>query len=285
MPEPRPPVPRLATAVAARFGHLPGVAAVFLGGSRAAGVAGEGSDVDLYVYAEPEIPVARRAVIAGGNAVRSELDQRFWVPGDVWIDAATGLTDDVMDRSPAWIEDQLDRVLMRHEASVGYSTAIWHNVRTALPLVDRAGWFAALQACSSAPYPEPLRRAIVAKNHPLLRRSLLSFLHQIENALLRRDAVAVQHRLTALLASSFDILFALNRQTHPGEKRLVQHALARCPLLPPEMERRLHNVLALAPAAPKAARILVPAVHRLLDGLDALLDAEALRPKTEPRPS
>ena len=275
MPEPTPPVPPLATAVAARFGQLPGVAAVVLGGSRAASVAGEGSDVDLYVYAEPKIPFAHRAVIAGGNAVRAELDQRFWEPGDVWIDAGTGLTVDVMYRSPAWIEGQLDRVLVRHEASVGYSTAIWHNVRTALPLVDRAGWFAALQACSSAPYPEPLRRAIVAKNHPLLRRSLLSFLHQIENALLRRDAVAVQHRLTALLASSFDILFALNRQTHPGEKRLVQHGVTLCRRRPPNLEGHLEALLTVATPA-QQYRELIPLIHELIDDLDDLLSADGL---------
>ena len=275
MPEPTPPVPPLATAVAARFGQLPGVAAVVLGGSRAASVAGEGSDVDLYVYAEPEIPVAHRAVIAGGNAVRAELDQRFWEPGDVWIDAGTGLTVDVMYRSPAWIEGQLDRVLVRHEASVGYSTAIWHNVRTALPLVDRAGWFAALQSRSAEPYPESLRRAVVAKNHPLLRRSLFSFLCQIEDAVRRRDAVAVQHRLTALLASYFDILFALNHQTHPGEKRLIRHAVTLCPRRPPNLEGRLEALLAVATPA-KQHQKLIPLAHGVIDDLDDLLSADGL---------
>ena len=43
-------------------------------------------------------------------------------------------------------------------------------------------------------------------NHPLLRRNLSSYLHQIARAVEREDAVAVHHRVTALLASYFEQL-------------------------------------------------------------------------------
>jgi hypothetical protein len=43
------------------------------------------------------------------------------------------------------MEGELARVLDRHEASLGYSTSLWHNVLTSKPLNDRSGWFAALQ--------------------------------------------------------------------------------------------------------------------------------------------
>ena len=264
--------------IAARFGALPGVAAVALGGSRTGGEADARSDVDLYVYATAEIPLGARAEIAGPGASRLVLDHRFWEPGDTWVDTASGIEVDVMYRTPVWIEDELERVLARHEASVGYSTALWHNALASVPLHDPEGWFAGLQARANRPYPEPLRRAIVAKNHPILRDVSFSYLRQIELAVARGDSVSVQHRLAALLASYFDVLFAINRLPHPGEKRLVQHAQARCALVPPGMARRLDDVLTLAPAAPKAAGLLVPAIRRLLDGLDALLAEEGPRP-------
>ncbi len=271
----------LARTIAARFADLPGVVAVALGGSRGSGGAGPGSDLDLYVYADRDLPLVDRARIAGPDALQPELDHRFWEPGDVWTDPATGLTVDVMYRSPAWIEAELDRVLVRHEASLSYSTALWHNVRTTIPLADPSGWYARLQATARQPYPEPLRRAIVAKNHPLLRASRFSFLHQIEAAWERRDAVSVQHRLTALLASFFDLLFALNRQTHSGEKRLVRYVLAHCPLRPPDLAHRLDALLAAAPP-PWDERDFISFAHHLIDDLDQLLAAEGLR---EPRPS
>ena len=280
MPYPRPsapdPVaPPLARRVAAGFAALPEVRAVAVAGSLTGGGADEGSDLDLYVYAAAEIPVPTRAAIAGADAPRRELDMRFWEPGDGWVDGVTGTTVDVMYRTPAWIEDQLERVLVRHEASVGYSTCFWHNVRTSVPLFDRDGWFAELQRRADRPYPEPLRRAVVAKNHPLLRDSMFSFLHQIEGALRRRDAVSVQHRLTALLASYFDVLFALNRQPHPGEKRPVQRALDLCPQRPADFERRIDAVLASTPP-PWDGDGFLRRVHELIDPLDELLAAEGL---------
>ena len=265
--------------IAAAFASLPRVQAVALGGSRADRRFGEDSDLDLYVYAVAEAPVpldARRAIAAAYADPRRpvELDNRFWEPGDEWVDAESGLAVDIMYRDPAWIEDEIARVLDRHQASVGYSTALWHNVRRSAPLFDREGWFARLQTEAARPYPDALRRAIVAKNHPLLRTANGAFLRQIEKTLARGDAVAVNHRLAALLASVFDILFALNRETHPGEKRLLERATA-LPVVPPEFGPLVDDLLRLT-APPFDRLAVVAAAHRLLDGVDALLVDQGL---------
>jgi predicted nucleotidyltransferase len=254
------------------FADLPEVEAVALGGSVASGNIGSDSDIDLYVYANREIPVATRAHLIRERAERAEVDSRFWEPCDEWIEATSSTAVDAVYRKPAWIEDELDRVLLRNEASIGYSTALWHNVRHSAPLFDRGGWFAELQETANNPYPEDLRRAIVDKNHPILRDIISSYLHQIEKAALRADLVSVNHRVGALLASYFDIIFAVNRATHPGEKRLLK--LARdCEKTPPLMTEQVHALLG-ASCSPDRG-VLVHA-GELLDGLDQLLVEEKL---------
>jgi hypothetical protein len=204
---------------------------------------------------------------------RAEIGNRFFEPGDEWIDPSSGVHVDVMFREPRWIEEELDRVLVRHEARVGYSTAFWHSVRASSPLFDRTGWYARLLERAAAPYPEPLVRAVVARNHPLLRRNLSSFLRQIERAVERGDRVSANHRVAAFLASAFDVLFALNRVPHPGEKRMLELAVAWCPLRPPRLASEVEGLLsaAAAPGPDLAGRD-----GALADEIDALLRREGL---------
>lgn len=268
-------VARAAARIAAAFAREPAVVAVAWGGSWTTGAAGSGSDIDLYVYADPEVSVAVRAGIASrfaepGSEV--ELDNRFWETGDEWRDAESGLWIDLMFRSPAWAEDQLARVLDRHEASIGYTTSIWHNVRTSRALVDREGWFGRLQRSAERPYPEDLRRAIVEKNHPILGAIHSSYRAQIAKAIDRADLVSVNHRTAAFLASYFDILFALNRVPHPGEKRVMEHAEALCPVRPARLRDQIQALLT-SPGPGILAEIdaLIVELDRLLaeDGLAA----------------
>lgn len=266
--------PALLRKIAAEFAALREVRAVVLAGSRGGQLSDDRSDIDLYVYAEPEPPEALRAALARKYGERISIGNRFWEHGDEWAASRTGTVLDIMYRSPAWIEEQLDRTLLKQQASVGYSSCFVYNVLHSEPLFDRDGWFAALQARAEQTYPEPLRHAIVAKNHPILRSTLSSYSHQIKMALGRNDHVSVNHRITALLASYFDILFAVNRLYHPGEKRLIAYVLANCPKYPPDFEKQINELL-LAASTTGRPDVLAKAGN-LLDGLDALLVAEEL---------
>jgi hypothetical protein len=267
--------PPLAKAIAAKFGALPQVVAVALAGSQTSGVSDDSSDYDFCVYVQDDIPVEIRRAIAQEFAEHLEINNQFWEPGDEWIDASSSCGVDVMYRTPQWIEEQLDRVLVRHQASVGYSTCFWWNVLTSAPLYDKEGWFKQLQEKANQPYPEALKKAIIAKNYPILRRNISSYTHQLQKAMTRDDSVSIIHRTAALLASYFDIIFAVNSVPHPGEKRLVAQVKKLCSKIPTGMEEYIPSVNA-SMASPSSNQSLLHNLNALLDGLDELLIVEGL---------
>ncbi len=267
----------LARAVARELVGLPMVTAVALAGSR--GTAGVGadpsSDFDLYACTTADIPrEAVEAIVAGtGGAARMDPRFGYWGPGDEWI-ATDGTAIDVVHFGAEWLEEHLDRVIVRHEPSLGYTTCLWHTIRSSMPLEDPTGWFARLQARAAIPYPDELRRRIIAHNRPVLRGIIPAYASQLAKAARRGDLVSVNHRLAGFLASDFDILFAVNRATHPGEKRLLELA-GRLPLLP---ESFAEDVTGLLQTATVDLAGLPGRIDRLVDRLDALLIAEGFGP-------
>ncbi|MEZ4670383.1 MAG: DUF4037 domain-containing protein [Anaerolineae bacterium] len=267
--------------IAADFSALPDVLAVALSGSVGGGHSDAGSDIDLYVYSHKPILAAEREVVIRQRASRCALNNRFWEDGDEWVEAESGIEVDLICRQPQWIADQIERVLVRHEASTGYSTCFWYNVLHSTALYDPTGWYAGLQQHARQPYPEALVPAIIAKNHPPLRDMAFSaYTHQLEKAIKRGDLVSLNHRVAALLASYFDIVFAVNRLPHPGEKRLLALAEKHCEKHPVNMREDIETLLQAAGRADESA---LTAAYNLLDHLDELLVKEGLlpRPHTE----
>ncbi len=271
------PEQRKVAELAEHFAALPQVVAVALGGSQSSGASDADSDIDLYVYTDAEISATSQAKLIEetGGATRVDVGLPYWGGVNMWIDAATGVTVDCMYFGAAWIEEQVARVMKEHQPSLGYSTCFCRTVRQSCLLHDPRGWFQALQARTQQPYPEALRRNIIAYNHPVLRTIMSSYLHQIENAVRRNDRVSINHRVAALLASYFDILFALNCVMHPGEKRLLAFARAECTLLPTAMDVDIAAVLV---AGGTAQAEVVAHLTRLLDRLDDLLTEAGFDP-------
>ncbi len=265
----------LAQEIASQFSGYAQVEAVTNSGSRTSGTALDSrSDIDLFVYtADGGFPLEeRRAIIARlGGAARADLGMPFWGDGDAWL-VANGIEVDAVYSSLRWTEEALDRVLRQHHASGGYTTCLWHSLRTARILFDRSGWFERLQAGCDLPYPPELRRAIIARNLPMLRAIIPSYRYNVEKSLPRRDLVFINNEVAWLLASYFDVLFAFNRVAHPGSKRLLDQAARLCPRLPEAMSRDVTDVLRLAGTGDPE---LLTAIDRLVDGLETLLGDEA----------
>jgi hypothetical protein len=226
------------------LGDLPGAEAVAIGGSLGAGVKDDLSDVDFYIFTRDDVPLQSRRELIQRRATPEPrlLAHGFFGGGDVWHDRLTGGLVDAMYWRQSWITDIFDKRLVRFEPSNGYSTSFIYTVAASRMCSDPSGWFASLKSRTET-YPQPLAEAIIAENWPLLGSTPFSYRHQIELAHLRRDGVSVNHRVAALLASYFDIVFAYNRVWHPGEKRQVTAAKTLCTKLPDRMENDISRVL------------------------------------------
>ncbi len=266
----------LAHKVAGHFARLPQVEAVALGGSFVSGVADDVSDIDVYVYTADEIPVnARLDVVKSlGGAAKASMDMTFWGYDDSWVDRKTGVEVDVVYLRTTWLEAQLERVIIQHEPSGGYTTSFWRTVRHSQILSDPEGWFTKLQTWSRRDYPETLRRNIVTFNHAALRNLAPSYRNVLAKSVKRGDIVSVHSHTEYFFKSYFDIIFALNRVLHPGEKRLLAFA-RRCERLPLNMEADVRAVLR---ASSLADETLIKRIDTLMDRLDDLLVLEGFDP-------
>lgn len=281
-------LPRLLAELVEGLQTRPEVEAILLSGSRGKdGVPDQRSDWDLYVYLTAALPVAFRRGLLDPRCTQVEVDNQFWETEDDG-ELNDGTSFELIYRSLDETAAGLARVVEGCQASVGYSTCFWHNVRSSRILFDRTGRAAALQSRFDVPYPEALKRAVVAKNWPLLKSALPNFRDQTAGALQRGDWVSVQHRTAAFLASAFDLVFAANGCTHPGEKRLVQLSSA-LPTLPSDWV----NLLAAVDRAVGMARVTLPeALDRLASAVGVFLVRQGLleapasaKPLSRPSPA
>lgn len=246
---------------------LPHVEAMALGGSRAGEHYDEKSDYDLYVYVTAPIPEETRRPILEQCCAYMEIGNHFWEYEDN-CRLKNGIDIDILWRDLNDFTAGVASVVEGCNPSNCYTTCMWHNLRTCRILYDRAGRLSEAKARFDVPYPEALRQSIIDRSLKLLRGTMPAFDGQIAKAVRRADRVSVNHRVTEFLASYFDLLFALNRQTHPGEKRLVELCKANCDRLPANFEENLdslfnHMGTAIA-AVPKDIAAIVAEVEKLL---------------------
>lgn len=265
----------LAQTLADQYAALPQVEAVALAGSQMSGTMDHDSDLDLYVYLSEAIPVACRATLIRSRATRMELDNHYWEVGDEWIERDSGVIVDVKFRPMAWMEAQLERVLVHHKASIGGSTCARYTILSAYICYDRSDWLCKLQNSVRVPYPESLRQAIIAKNYPLLGQAISGYLPQLGRAVRRGDSISVHALVAGLLASYFDIVFALNRLPHPGDKQQLAIAHTHCTQLPLAMQEQVQTVIRMSASADPH---VLSAVERLIDGVDQLVVGERIPP-------
>lgn len=223
------------------FATLPEVEAIALGGSRVGTNYDEKSDYDLYIYCNSIPYESMRKRILEKCCQYMEIGNSFWELEDDCT-LKDGVDIDILYRNIEDFSQTIHSVVEEHIAYNGYTTCMWHNLLHSRILYDKNGKLADLQNKYQIPYPDELRDNIISKNLRLLTGNLPSYDAQIKKAVVRKDMVSVNHRTAAFLESYFDIIFALNKLTHPGEKRMVQYAKEQAKILPADFEENLNKL-------------------------------------------
>ena len=221
--------------------EMPQIEAIALGGSRAGENYDAKSDYDVYLYCTAPIPEAVRREILERYCSYLEIGNHFWEYEDNCT-LKDGIDIDILYRNLDDFTADVASVVELCQPRNGYTTCMWHNLRTCKILYDGSGRLAAAKRRFDVPYPAELKKAVIERNRRLLTGSLPAYELQITKAVDRADQVSINHRVSAFLESYFDILFALNEQTHPGEKRLASLCRKMCPLLPQNFEENLSTL-------------------------------------------
>ena len=225
--------------------ELPQVDAIALGGSHSTNTNDSLSDYDLYVYINDMIPVAVREKITLDTCSYMELNNQFWETEDDGI-LKCGTEIEIIYRSIQWLDNELSNIVLKHRASTGYSSCFWFNLLYSQITYDPNDQLGRLKTKYSQPYPEKLAENIIQKNSPLLTDAMPAYSKQVKKALARNDYYSVHHRVTEYLATDFDVLFAINRLVHPGEKKLIAYCLTRCPRLPEHFDTDIQRMLSMS---------------------------------------
>ncbi len=266
---------KLIRTITEQFSKLETISAIALGGSQTGQTTDQHSDLDLYVYSDQPVPLEfRKKIVEKLGAREANLGLTFWDEGDEWIHEESGIEVDLIYWNKKWIEGKLTDLLDKFGASIGYSTSFWHTIKNSHILFDRSGWFLKLQSRYDIAYPLELKKAIISKNYPILRDIIPSYYNQIKKASSRNDHVSINHRVAALLASYFDILFALNEIPNPGEKKITNFVLGNCSKIPKTMKKNVEEIL----ISNSNFKNLIFNLDMLIDNLDNLLQKEGFNP-------
>jgi hypothetical protein len=245
---------RLAASIADRLATVGGMVAVALGGSRARGDAGPGSDIDLGLYYRPERPFSVEAL----DAVAREMDDRHpvetvtpigewgpWINGGGWL-IVDGVRVDLLYRDLVGVErciEQCRAGRIVHEYQPGHphgfgNATYMGETHICRPLYDPDGVLARLKVLTD-PYPEAMKRA-------MLQKYLWEASFSLETARKpagRGDVFYVTGCLFRAAACLVQALFALNERYCINEKGAVAVA-EQLPLRPASFRRVVSEVMA-----------------------------------------
>ena len=217
--------------------QLEQVEALALGGSRAGQHFDQDSDYDVYVYLSAPLEPAIRQEILSKYCSYMEIGNQFWELEDDCV-LNNGIEIELIYRSLDDFDQDLQTVVLEHQAQNSYTTCMWYNLVHSKILYDRDGRYTALQSKYSLPYPAELKRNIISKQLLLLDQAMPAF----------------------------------SRQINPGEKRMLQYAKENCSSMPRDFEANIQDYFQHL-YQPDQQQKAVLALDSLLDNLKLLIEA------------
>jgi hypothetical protein len=238
--------------MAASLATVPGVEAVVLGGSRARGDAGPGSDYDLGLYFHSRAPFViqdlQRAVlpfvdVASGSSLTQIGEWGPWIVGGGWL-TVEGQPVDLLYRGLDDVQAVIDQALngivrMDYQPGHphGFLSAIWlAEIHYCQPIVDRNGAIARLKQ-SLQPYPRALGLAIVDR----FQWEIAFAAGNAAKAVNRGDRSYIAGSIFRALACAAQVVCALNGTYVMNEKGAIGLAASQ-PLAPAALASRVDIV-------------------------------------------
>ena len=220
------------------------VKAIALGGSGVNNTSDHLSDIDVYIFVDKDILVSSREEMVKRISSKYEVGCEYFGSGDEFLVDKLDCQLDIMYWNVNWFENIIENIWFKHYPSNGYTTAFLFTLNNFQIIYDTDNWLLNLQTSIQTEYPNELKQNIIKRNIMLMKdKPFASYYEQIEKAVKRNDVVSINHRITAFLASYFDIIFAVNELLHPGEKRLIQYAKDNCSILPDNFEENIKKLL------------------------------------------
>ena len=220
------------------------VQAIAIGGSSVVKTSDSISDIDVYVFVTRDISLEYRQKLVEKYSSKYEVGGEYFGSGDEYFVDELNVQLDVMFWNVDWFNSVVSNAWEKFYPSNGYSTCFLYTLKNFEIIYEKDDYLTNLKQKIDMPYPQELKNNIINRNMMLLKdKPFASYYEQIEKAIKRGDNVSLNHRISAFLASYFDVLFAKNELLHSGEKRLVKFALDNCKILPRDFDSNIEKLL------------------------------------------
>lgn len=257
----------------AEFQSIEQVTAIALAGSKFSNYQDDLSDININIYYTSPINSETRNQILMKFSNTIELD----CMNGMQIDHCS-LRDFPIELDLCYLQiEEIERQLIAvmHELNINYhhSTQLAYFVHYSNIVFDRHQKLDTLKQMYTSHYPDDLREKIIQRNYPLLKSNSKSYYVKFERALNSRDQIHIAALLNDFLNSYSEILFALNHQFYPIEKRILQIMEVTCPLLPNLMKE---NIELLFVYAGRCDKQLLNVLNVMINQLSDLLTEQHL---------